>query len=402
MTLRLVILFVLAVVTAGCRNGATQELLERDLRRQEDRIYELEDKLQDQCDLVEATRRENDALRAQVGREATSPSDDTPRRGNGGWRPRGEGGRLLPPSVKLPEPAQAFEGPPEIRAPNAKTPEGEAPRPSPAPLNAPQVDLPEVPQGAQHEHGPKLNSTAEVMAITLHQQQSGGVNLDGRPGDDGIAVLVEPRAVDGQLVDKPASISIVLLDPTNHGPEARLARWDFAAADVAKRWSKLAESTGDAPPGNEPTAGYKFSMRWTGPPPRHKHLSLNVRYTTTDGRKLDASLPVEIELPNAGPMARSSQSPGMQQSTTHTGPMTGGAFSGGTASGGPMTGGASSRGGWTRPIRPAHREREPQTTSLNNDRPMIVIEPPETPPADREPRTARDPREDRTGWKPYR
>jgi hypothetical protein len=350
----------------GCRNQAAQDLLERDLRYQEDRIYELEAKLEMQCDLVEALRRENDALRVAKPADAEKPTSSS-RQGNGKWQPRGGNVQdLVPPSISLPD-APPFDGPPEIRSPNKKFPEGEPPR-----SDAPKFEAPLKNSGTPGGEGPRLGS-AEVMSITLDEQRSHGYDNDGLPGDDGVSVVVEPRSVDGQLVNSPGPISIVLMDPTLSGPAARLARWDFTADEVTRRWTHQAAS--DAQTAAD---GYLFSMRWVGQPPRNRNLALHVRYQTSDGRKLDASLPIEIEPPGNAPAA---SAPRSRQ--------------------------------WAHRQAPHATHGTPRSSQAGSgDAPMVILEPPPTPSTGPSvaPRAAESPaartadRIDRArgGWSPYR
>lgn len=95
-------------------------------------------------------------------------------------------------------------------------------------------------------------------------------------------VVIEPRDAQGRLVDAPADVQVVVLDPERRGPEARVARWDIAAEETAAR-------LGDP---SEP--GIHLNLPWPDRPPTHNKLRLFVRYLTSDGRKLEASRFVEV------------------------------------------------------------------------------------------------------------
>src|SRR5262245_52032902 len=56
----------LLAVMAGCRSRGEIDILERELRLQEDKIYELEDQLQGTQSQLEAAQREAHTLRAQT------------------------------------------------------------------------------------------------------------------------------------------------------------------------------------------------------------------------------------------------------------------------------------------------------------------------------------------------
>ncbi|NDC64246.1 MAG: hypothetical protein EBZ59_09755, partial [Planctomycetia bacterium] len=56
-----------AMIAVGCKSDMNQQLLERELRMQEDQIYRLQDELQDKCERLSRTAGENASLRKQLG-----------------------------------------------------------------------------------------------------------------------------------------------------------------------------------------------------------------------------------------------------------------------------------------------------------------------------------------------
>ena len=70
-------------------------------------------------------------------------------------------------------------------------------------------------------------------------------------------------------------MSVVVLDPAFEGEAARVARWDFTAAETAAMFRRT---------GTE--SAIHLTMAWPGDPPAHGKLHLFVRYVTADGRKL--------------------------------------------------------------------------------------------------------------------
>ncbi len=96
-------------------------------------------------------------------------------------------------------------------------------------------------------------------------------------------VVVEPRDFGGNIVNVPGDISVALLDPALAGDEARLARWDFVAA----------ETQGMIRTGSQP--GIHLRLPWNSAPP-HDRLKVFVRYTTRDGRKLQAERLISVAL----------------------------------------------------------------------------------------------------------
>ena len=104
----------IALLTVGCKSDLNQQLLERELRYQEDQIYQLQDELAEQCARLEHTAGENASLRRQLG--VSDADSAAPSRGR---RPRAPG---VPPATNVP---------PAIEIPDAatRTPRGGGPAP---------------------------------------------------------------------------------------------------------------------------------------------------------------------------------------------------------------------------------------------------------------------------------
>jgi hypothetical protein len=252
--LTILVLALTALLAAGCQSGGGQELLERENRLLEDRVYALEDELDKHCDLLDTYERENEQLRQQLGERPASrraPSQD----------------QLRPPDIELGEPTSGL--PPRSRdviLASGESPLGDA---------------------------PPLDADARVERITLNRLSASSA------GEARLTVIVEPREADGQVVAAAADVSIALLDPALPGEQARLARWDFTAAEAARRfrWTALG-----------PTM--HFELDWPESAPTGRALQLYVRYTTRDGRRLLADAPVRVPLSSAaaeGPTARRPQ-----------------------------------------------------------------------------------------------
>ncbi|MEX2561240.1 MAG: hypothetical protein WD403_15060 [Pirellulales bacterium] len=265
----------------GCRAAGNVELLERELRWQEDRIYELEKVVDEYTQQLESCQRENKSLlsddedAALPRREAAGSRDAAPRR----REPAFDEDALAPPEVILPGDDQAdpFQ-PPEIMPPGTG-PEG---RHSPADGARPSQ--------SRLDHDPGADQTpldsAIVAGITLNPRLTGGHNVDGRAGDEGVMVVIEPRDADGDLVEVAGDVSVVVLDPARQGQAARVARWDFTAHEAA---GHLRET----PMGN----GLHFELRWPHGPPAGAALTLYVRFTTSDGRKLGVEKQIDVDPP---------------------------------------------------------------------------------------------------------
>ncbi len=258
-------LFVLAGLSlAGCHSGVNQQLLERKLRRQEDQIYALEDELDDYETQLESAQFENASLKKQLS--------------------TGDRGALDSPSAPIID----MPGAPR-RSESRGTPS--SPRGQAPPLVEPGIEIdpgeefdPSTP--ASGAAGSKRVTDYNVFRIVLNKQLTGGVNHNGRGGDKGILVVFEPRNKGGQLLDVPGDISIAVLDAQMQGPQSRIARWDFTAAEAQKFFGKTALGR-----------GYHIELPWPGEPPVNRKLHLFVRYVAPDGRKLLTDMPLDISPP---------------------------------------------------------------------------------------------------------
>ncbi len=292
---------------AGCRTPPAIALLEQENRDLEDRVYEL-------ADLVDQYRGENEELRKRLGGEDAGrdplglglPLELTePASTPGPTEPEVPDlpGPLEPPDVEVPSAGMSEEallkrlghgagsastdGPP--RRPNERN---EAPKwDGSSDIAGTQQGLPAPAQETIQFAARRTQAAADntqVAAITLHDELTGGCNLDARAGHEGIVVQIEPRDSAGRLVPAPAPVAVVVLDPHLSGEAARVARWDFSTEEVAQRCRRSPRFE-----------GIRLEMVWPGPPPVHDRLHLFVRYVTDDGRKLQADKPIEIDVPVA-------------------------------------------------------------------------------------------------------
>jgi hypothetical protein len=245
------------VSAAGCAQNSATVLLERDLRHQEDKIYKLECILE-QCHAEhEATLRENEALKKELATGDRGPGYDTP---------------TTTPS----RPA------PVDRTPRT-TPQVEVPK-----LEVPTIELPEStpPAGATPSTDSGALREGTPTQLVINQRLTGGLDRDGRGGDEGLMVVVEPRDAGGHLVRAKGAVAMALLDPAESGESSRVARWDFSAQDVQHHYV-----------GSVLGRGLQFQLPWPGEPPKNSELRLYVRFITEDGQKLNAELPIDVRPP---------------------------------------------------------------------------------------------------------
>ncbi len=270
------------VAALGCRSNNTQVLVEQEARMLEDEVYNLEAQLDRCCRERNALAQELADLRGQSagapGASYSPPPAETP-------PPRRTPGpanmpMLEPPTIELPE---ASDTPPDSLLP------GHAPPTTP---------------GDQSPAAPDDGSGAAVEGpptqLAINRRLTGGLDRDGSDGDEGIMVMVEPRDEQGRLARSAGAVSVVVMDPSQPGEAARVARWDFQAHEFDEH---LKSSTFGR--------GLQYELRWPGSPPTSHDLMLFVRYTNPDGTKLTTEAPLNIRLASdaARPGTSTAESP---------------------------------------------------------------------------------------------
>ena len=131
-----------------------------------------------------------------------------------------------------------------------------------------------------------IEPESPVASVKLLADPTGGVDLDDKPGDDGVTVAFHLRDERGRLVRLPGPVSVVVLDLAQKGPAARVARWDLDAEQVARLL-----------PDGPSEEGLVLHMAWPSEPPKREQLQLHIRYVTPEGRKLEDHRDITIRLP---------------------------------------------------------------------------------------------------------
>ncbi len=282
------IIVVASLLATGCRQdpwlNAYLESLNTERRMLEDEYYALEYDYNDQLAELELLRNEKNQLLKELGREpaatpATTPS--RPRRPT----PMSDTPELMTPEIDLGTPTD----------PQSETPRIEIPmRP-----REPQSEFLPVPSIQQPVTASSYNSDIDnsdieyvppddlrVTHVVLNPFLTSGLDFDGQPGDDGLWVVIEPRNAQDEYVPQAGQVSVVVLDPAEHGERARVARWDLDAAQASQFLQYTYED-----------GGLHLELPWTNKPPAHAKLHLFVQYTTDDGRKLETDREIEIVAP---------------------------------------------------------------------------------------------------------
>ena len=268
---------------AGCRTApyvnSHLETVNAEYRQLEDYVYCLEDenaKLTRELEackegrpgVTEPERGERGGLfrRNLRGRRG---SDDSPEL----TPPTIDPGTPEPPSIEVPD--IPSETPPRRSTLNRPAGEASESQPEKLDLDPPSVELPppanNEPTPARPAAPEPIPSTrpadTKITHLHLSPVMTGGADLDGRPGDDGLTVVIEPRNAGDEFVPEAGAVSVVVLDPSKAGEAARVARWNFNAAETRQ---KLASGSA--------ARGFRLQMPWPATPHASQRLHLFVRY----------------------------------------------------------------------------------------------------------------------------
>ncbi len=268
-TLPLAFALLLGSLALGCRSNNTQVLVEQEARMLEDEVYNLEAQLDACCQAREALARENEDLRRQLAGGGSAGSD------------------YLPPSTTKP----SRRGPPMPETPQLEAPTIELPEATTTP---PDTLIPGNEQPAMPSPNEGSAIGRQPVDLVINKRMTGGLDRDRTGGDDGILVMVEPRDDQGSLARTPGAVSVVLMDPSQTGDAARVARWDFQANEFAEHFKRSVFGE-----------GLQYELKWPGKPPANRDLMLFVRYISPEGTKLTSDTPLAIRL--AGDYPRESR-----------------------------------------------------------------------------------------------
>lgn len=272
------LLLVAVAALCGCRTSphvaSFIENRNAEARQQEDEYWQ-------QVQENERLAYELEKLKRQKEKDARSTDDLGP--------PKVEEG-VGPPTIEIPG---TSPGRPEEMKQEPERPQIE-PEPPPRPDGAAEDD----PAGARPGELPPPRGAApakpaepevidqKVTHLFLNPLHTGGIDLDQRPGDDGLSLLLEPRNAANQFVPLAGNVSVVLLDPQQSGDAARVARWNFGSQETRLAIRQDGE-----------TRGIRLEMPWPSRPPENGPLRLFVRYEMADGRKIQAEREVFVKLP---------------------------------------------------------------------------------------------------------
>ena len=118
---------------------------------------------------------------------------------------------------------------------------------------------------------------------------TGGYDADGKPGDEGLQVILVPKDSDGSAIKIPGRLTIAAYDLARDGTKTPVGLWEVSPEKLRAYWQTGLLST-----------GYKLALQWHTPPVSDK-VRVIVRLTTLDGRPFETDKDVTVK-----PMTQSS------------------------------------------------------------------------------------------------
>lgn len=113
----------------------------------------------------------------------------------------------------------------------------------------------------------RLDKIYHVTAIKL-DRLTGGDNYDGKPGDDGVTVYVQPVDQDGHVLKAAGGIHIELFDLANPDGKRRIGEYQWDSEHARKLWH-----------GRFMTYHYKMECPWRLGPPAHTEITVRAEFT---------------------------------------------------------------------------------------------------------------------------
>lgn len=289
---------------AGCKSDLNQQLLERELRYQEDQIYSLQDELESASLKLQRAAGENASLKRQLG--VADGDSLAPRTAPARARPGGLPAPVnVPPAIQVPDGGSVPLAPPELEGIPPLPKQGADAAPPAAPpatandepplfLSPPPEGQPTAPSAAAPSavrrlaHETPLGGEGPPARLVVNLAQTACVDSDADGASEGLAVVFEPRDAEERLVAATGDVAILVFDAAAGtdpatGEGAPIARWDVPAAEAATRFRRTSRAR-----------GMQFSFPWPGRPPAGDHVRVVVRVVPPGGQPLEADATIAV------------------------------------------------------------------------------------------------------------
>lgn len=151
--------------------------------------------------------------------------------------------------------------------------------------------------GRDHLVSEQAALLSKVTKIQLNPLLTRGVDADADVGHERLSVLLMPVDQDGELVKLPGRVDLQLVDLSLPENRRQLGTWNWSNTEVRDHWHRGLLS-----------AGYLFEVDWQTAPV-NSQVTLHATFTSTDGRRFDATMPLEVTPPQPGVAKRPTEVP---------------------------------------------------------------------------------------------
>ena len=259
----------------------------------EDQLYHMDDQLNQSCAQLDSCRNNNALLRKELDLARKKPAE-TKEDGADAEADSSDEDMydLTPPVIEQGEADGLGQPNPADAVPDAIT-------------VPPIIEMPEriedsgqlgpLGEGDPFSTGYPSSQFERVTQIKLNRQLTGGYNFDGKPGDEGIMIVIEPQDAKGQYVPMAGGVTISVTDPGQSGSASRVGKWEFDEAQTAGCLKRTLLGR-----------GIHLELPWPAEFPRGEQLQVDVAFSTIDGRRLRTQRDIKIDVVDS-PSAIASQ-----------------------------------------------------------------------------------------------
>jgi outer membrane murein-binding lipoprotein Lpp len=143
----------------------------------------------------------------------------------------------------------------------------------------------QVADGTRTARVEQVSALGTVEGIELNRYLTGGLDRDGKPGDEIFSAYVVPTDAQGNVVKAPGSVAVTLFDLSKPEPQQRIGHWEYSAKDADALWHSGFLGS-----------GYIVRVPWQEKP-QSANLLVHARLKTIDGRQFDTSQTIHIVPP---------------------------------------------------------------------------------------------------------
>ncbi len=145
----------------------------------------------------------------------------------------------------------------------------------PASFQERRIDAPTLAKHESSKQEPKKNTEVvqdhRVRQIDFHPGLCRGLNNDGKPGEEGIALVLVPRNIKQEFIPTSGKVTIVMEETSDSGTR-RLGRWEYRPEEAAE----LLEPVGSS-------QGIHLQLLWQEAVPETHVVDVYVRFTDEQG-----------------------------------------------------------------------------------------------------------------------